>query len=375
MLQDLLLVLNLKGREFELSKNNRYGEHIMNTKITTLAAISLAIGLGWVSQASATIYAGSRLNIQNLNIVPSDDTNTPFAGVTVNDWSFSVAGTARLNGNSTGGNISCSGNGVSVGNCGAGPRLGPQTNNAPGSVPVRGANDYSFFNPGPFAAAGDYGNSNAEITTAAVNGDAATSTIQITESELNMGLDAGSTSSIISNTGFSFSFSLSGGGGAGSMSVSFLADPDLLSFMSAAELGGTSVAAVDASFTLTQNTGGFGFVTWAPNGLLDGNCIAVGPACVEFADGDNLNREVSTNTPGTHDSSSDSRGNHTPDPGLVNFAINITGLADGDWTLALSAGTRTDVTRRVPEPEMLLLLAVGFIGFGAARVNRKKRAA
>ena len=118
----------------------------MNTKLKTLAAVSLAIGMGWSTQASATVYAGSQLNIQNLLIIPSDDTGTPFSGTQVDNWSFSIAGTSRLNGVSTGGNIACSGTGVQQGSCNnTAPRLGPLTTNAPGSAPVRAAGDFSFF--------------------------------------------------------------------------------------------------------------------------------------------------------------------------------------------------------------------------------------
>lgn len=325
---------------------------VVNTKVSIVAIVSLVVGLGWAVQAFATLYAGSRLSLRELQI----DVTNP-ASLTVNTSQLSVQSAAALNGLLLADGAHCTASGTDH-TCGIGPRLGPVTISAPSSVRVREPQDYKFFKPlftaiipgsnafmhrspviiHPFKTVVDYSNTNAEIATASMVADEYTSTRQISEAALNTGQSGAADNGIEMLSGISVT------SGTGAVVVSFRAASDRRVYMTSDEPGGFSGVSVTTTIQLAQRSGN-GFVTWSPNGLLDQNCLTYGLeglTCREQADRDNLNHEIAVYVPGT------AIGGSLNYPGFVNFRIEIIGLAEGDWTLTLSSTTEVKIYRQSP---------------------------
>lgn len=342
----------------------------MNFKQTALAAaVAASLAMGICGQANAYVYAGSALSVDNLKIAIGG------TGVTtsVTNFQFQLTNSATLNGASDIQTATCGGTLLSNSCSTAPPTLDALPANAPGGTLIRPNNaglpgEFTFF--GPLTGfVGNYSNSDSVITTAElVQLGQPTSTRNIAEALLNTGASASGESQIQSSTGLTFTFTI-GGGGPATLDLSFMADPDLAAIISGEPAGIFSAQAnLNSSFTLSQNTGGSGFVNFTPKGTgLD--CTALGgPVCTVLLDTQSLNVNVSTTVNNTSSLFSF-------EPNALNetaFSIHIANLSAGTYTLALNENKSTNLARRpLPEPGTLALMGISILGLFAT-MRRKK---
>ncbi len=317
------------------------------------AALTAALGLGFTGQASADVYGLSTLKIDNLRIL--------FGNVGDADpglYTFSTNADASLNGTADASDGSASCGGVFPGtNCSAGtPRLSGTVQNAPGGDLLRGENDYTIYGTGA-----QYSNAEAAIIQAALLGDPnpldpVTQTAQIAESNLVTGTSAQANTLVQSNTLLEITFTLVGG----QLIVNFDAMIDVLSEVTPPDIG-SGLAQANSSLTVNLQSGGVQLLSWAPNGNNFVTTCNAG-ACTATETGPSLNNTTSSG--GAAD-----RVN-----GSGNYNMLVTGLADGQYTLALAATTSTDLIRiPVPVPGTLFLMGAGLL-LGTRSLRSKQRA-
>ena len=336
----------------------------MNTKKTTISTALMAVlALGFGGEASASFYARSYLEIDNMNIQISDNGGTSPGGATVTSFNFTTSDTANLNNTGLVGNSNTCGGSVASNTCSSvGNVLDSAPANGTGSAPLRTENDYSFFGPGT----NQYSNADAviyasELTSAGAN---PTHTEQIAESELQSGTSALSSSKITSTTNLNMAFVATG---ANQISISFDTIASVISrIQDAGASAGSALADIGFEFALSKDNTNIKAI-WNPDGTNSGCLSSASLVCVVTSNFD-INSDSSVGwAPGisTGATNRTGAGSHT---------LLVTGLTDGAWTLSLTAATGTTLTRQpvqAPEPGMILLLATGLLGLGF-NLNRRR---
>lgn len=336
------------------------------------ASITAALAMSVAGEAAATVYAGSRLDIDALAVAVN-----PAALAHPTNFNFRLTNTADLSAPAIA-TATCGATLPSIGTCGGaggGLVLNATAANAPGgSGIIRADNDMTFFGPG-----GNYANSDSVINNAQLVGDTTTDTDNVAESSLDTALTGGASSEIQSITGFTFQFTIDA---PGSLSLSFLADPDLRALISAIEAAGSSAQAnLNTSFTLSQQSdtdaadgSALGFANWNPQGTAANDCTSGnGVTCTENFDTQDLNINVGTTTSGTETTHSFAAGDLGFGDVLTQFGITVSGLDAGTWSLTLNEVKSVDLRREVPEPGILALVGIGLLGLGMS--SRRKKAA
>jgi len=321
------------------------------------ALVSMA-ALGAAGPASADVYGLGRLIITDLET----EIGNLSGGTGPGAWNFSTSANANLNGASDGFLENCAGSGLGPGTCGgpgAGIVLSGPAANGPGSIPLRGDNDFSVFGGGT-----EFSSADSAVIDAQLVGDTTTATSLIAESNLVNGTNAAATSNVASGSSLNFEFLIDeSGDGAGEFAISFTAE-----WAAIADITGTSegsaTGVISASARLTSANGTF--IDWAPDGT-DGVAVCNGgaaTACVSVEAG-NLNTTSSSGENGVRDENS----------GSGFFSLSVTGLESGTYSFSLTASSSSTVSQvqEVPAPATLLLLGAGLLA--GAGTYRRRRAA
>ncbi|MDN3920438.1 EDSAP-1 family PEP-CTERM protein [Roseateles violae] len=347
---------------------NRFTKDLTMTHFAKLKAVSAlsaaCAALFGAAPAHAYVYSLSHVEIQNVLL-------TAAAGTTINvsNFTFNEKNVGELNAVSTTQTDACAGvpGAPGVGNnCGGVARSGNVLDalvaNAPGSTINRAENNFAFLGTGP----GTYSNADSVLYTAQLVTASPTHLNQIAESLLKSNGAASASTLQQSNTVMSISFTTTGGG----LSFSFQADPDMRVAINEGLAGlFSSQADMTASFTLTNSSGQK--INWNPQGTGTNDCSAAFGACTESADAFDLNDNISAGFDGQDFSSPAAAG-------FGNFGINLSGLAAGNYTLALAVTTSTSITRlvnTVPEPGALALAGIALAGLGFTAKRRQNKQA
>ncbi|WNB77253.1 PEP-CTERM sorting domain-containing protein [Methylomonas koyamae] len=328
--------------------------------------IAGALALGMSSHAYAGVYAGSRLDIQGLNISFTAPGGIEPGAVT--GYTFVSAANATLNGASGNQNSEC---GTVAGPaCSNVAPVLQATANAPGGAPVRSAGDFTFFGPGVNQT---YSNSASQIGDATLSTGNPTNATQISEVEIAGTGTGNSDTKVTSTTAFNFVFTV--GTDNATFDISFFANPNLFSSVNTPGLiSDAAQSSVSVSFNLSgsHNTQ----VSWAPNGAVGGVPVSdcdssAGLTCTEVSDTQSLNltRILGPGNPNSNGYSDTRTGG--VDAGLTYFEFKVEGLLAGTYSLGLTATTAAEAQQiTVPEPGIVSLMGIGLIGMGY--VGRRK---
>jgi hypothetical protein len=323
------------------------------------STLALAVGLGFAQQSAASVYARSYSALSDLTVVLSDDGGVSPGGGFVRSFNFQLTNTATLSGVSAIETANCNGT-VAANNCSvAAPTLDAAAANAPGSLPNRANNDFTFFGPGT----DQYANADSVVYSAQLTGDPSSSTEQIAEAEIQTATAASSSAEITSTTGFTFEFTVAG---ADQLAITFSAIADYLAAIDdPAGANQTAQANTRLQFTLSNDANSALTGSFTPDGAGTAECAAGGGVtCTALLDEFDLNTDVGVSTDGQ------SSGRSTAGAG---FSVVFGNLSDGDWTLTLNNLTSTLVNRnQVSAPGVLLLMGVGLAALGVTRRRSKQ---
>lgn len=349
----------------------------MNVKKTTIAtAVATVLSFGIIGQASAYTSTGGSIEYDNISISFGSDNDT------INNFAFDLSNTAVLNGDDDVNTASCGGipGNENPATPGFPNDCTPSTSTDPtldAAAVIKGDSTHTENNltlDGPGGGTGSYSYADSVIFSAALVDDdfstpRPTDAGVIAETELYETGAGSADASLISTTGFTLTFDVADDDTT--MTVSFQADPDAYaSSDNPGSLLALASTGLNASISLSQDSGGTGSAQWAPDGEINGcTNLSDGVTCTDETDSEDLQFNVGVTSDPADDFFSIA-GAEGGDLGFQSYSITFNGLDAGRWSLVLDTGVVTSVRKfvpQVPEPGILFLIGAGLAGLGVAR--------